>query len=106
MKLIKFNKSNLDNCICMFDFYKSVNMLELFTPGKTSVSQIFANKKMLDLILESIKSNVKKSKDKRVKSFKKAYRDTIVSMDWLFYAPTLDNSLEDFTIGFEYDKQD
>lgn len=101
------NEENLNKIFCFGDLYVALgihNMSEKNGGFLRSVDQIRANKKTIDYLHDLFVKNVKVSKDKRVKGYRKEYRENIVAWDFLLWAPATDDTIPDMTIGLDEDK--
>lgn len=100
-KTIKLEKEQLNGLICFEDLYKAIGMYSYFSKNGgfvKSVDQIKANEKTLDIIYRAFQENIVKSKDSRVKGYRKKQRLLMMSWDFLCYSPIIDNTIPDMTI--------
>ena len=100
-KTFKLEKEQLNGLICFEDLYKVLGMYDYFSKNGgfvKSVEQIKANEKTLDIIHKALQENIVKSKDSRVRGYRKKQRLSMESWDFLFYSPMIDNTVPDMTI--------
>ena len=100
-KIIKLEKEQLNGLICFEDLYKVLGMYDYFYKNGgfvKSVEQIKANEKTLDNIHKAFQENIVKSKDPRIKEYRKKQRLSMESWDFLCYSPMIDNTVPDMTI--------
>lgn len=108
MLMKTLNDEILKDVICFGDLYKKLGFEELsFKNGGflVSINQVKANKKTLDYLHKVFLDNVKNSKDKRVKAYRKEYRDKVVAWDFMLWAPETNESIPDMAIGLDEDKE-
>ena len=107
MKYITIKEEDTNGIFCFGDLYKQLGIVE-FSEKRggfiRSVDQIRANKKTIDYLHDLFVKNVKVSKDKRVKCYRKEYRENIVAWDFLLWAPATDDTIPDMQIGLDEDK--
>lgn len=100
-KTTKLEKERLKGLICFEDLYKAFGMYDCFSKNGgfvKSVNQIKANEKTLGIIYRAFQENIVKSKDSRVKRYRKKQRLLMMSWDFLCYSPIIDNTVPDMTI--------
>ena len=100
-KTFKLEKEQLNGLICFEDLYNVLGMYDYFSKNGgfvKSVEQIKANEKTLDTIHRYFQENIVKSKDSRVKGYRKKQRLYMESLDFLCYSPMIDNTVPDMTI--------
>ena len=100
-KTFKLEKEQLNGLICFEDLYKVLGMYDYFSKNGgfvKSVEQIKTNEKTLDTIHKYFQENIVKSKDSRVRGYRKKQRLSMESWDFLFYSPMIDNTVPDMTI--------
>lgn len=107
MKYITIKEEDTKGIFCFGDLYLNLGIEELSeTRGGflRSVEQIRANKKTIERLHDIFVDNIKVSKDKRVKSYRKEYRGHLVAWDLVMWAPTTDETIPDMQIGLDEDK--
>lgn len=108
MKYVMIKNEHTDGVFCFGDMYLKMGIKEMAEVNGgflRSVEQIKANKKTIDYLHDLFIKNVITSEDKRVKHFKKEYRDNVVAWDFVMWAPTTDESIPDMQIGLDEDKE-
>ncbi len=108
MKYVTINSNDVEGIFCFGDLYKKLGIVE-FSEKRggfiRSVEQIRANKKTIEYLHKLFVTNVKSSKDKRVKQYRKEYRDRLVAWDFVIWAPATDDTIPDMQIGLDEDKE-
>lgn len=108
MKLISVSRSDIKDLFCFGDLYMKLGIDKLSTKNGGlifTVEQIRANKKTIDFLHDIFVTNVKTSRDKRVKFFKEDYREKLVAWDFVMWAPTTDESIPYMHIGLDEHKE-
>lgn len=101
-------EEDTNGIFCFGDLYKQLGIVE-FSEKRGGfiryVEQIRANKKTIEHLHDIFIKNVKVSKDKRVKHYRKEYRDRLVAWDFVIWAPETDDTIPDMQIGLDEDKE-
>ena len=108
MKYVAINSEDAEGIFCFGDLYKKLGIAEFSEKCGgfiRSVEQIRANKKTIEYLHNLFVTNVKSSKDKRVKHYRKEYRKRLVAWDFVMWAPATDDTIPDMQIGLEEDKE-
>ena len=108
MQLVDISSKDTEGIFCFGDLYVKLGIEQLSVKKGGfifSVEQIRANKKTIDHLHNIFINNVKNSIDKRVKGFKKEYREKLVAWDFVMWAPTTDESIPDMHLGLDEHKE-